>query len=150
MASPKKSAIDEAMKAPQLSAREKKVRDDFVTELLKDSNPTKAAIRIGYGPSFAHEMAVRFQQEPYVLQQIEERRVIVAAITDAQMKEEVKATLYHAMKSNLCKDRDKISAASKLATIFGMDAPTKTELTGPNGAPLNPVSLNVFFNDEPN
>lgn len=144
-----RNAIDEEMKAPTLSVREKKVRDDFVTEYLKDNNGTKAAIRIGYGPSFAHEMSVRFLQEPYTLQQLEARKAVVVELTDEEIKEAVKARLYRVMKDDNAPYQSIVAAASKLATIFGMDAPIKKELTGANGSPLVPVSLQVYFDDEP-
>lgn len=121
MAALKKSLIDERLQSTTLSAREKKVRDDFVTEYLKDANPTKAAIRIGYGASFAHEMAVRFLQEPYTLQQISLREVQTAGITEEQMKVEVKARLYRVMKDDRVPYPSVVAAASKLASLLGMD-----------------------------
>lgn len=50
----------------EMTDGEKAVRDQFVTEFLKDRNSYLAAIRCGFIGTFAIEYAKRFMGEPYV------------------------------------------------------------------------------------
>lgn len=64
------TVLDAAMQ-PELSDREKALRDLFVQEYLKDYDAFAACLRCGFMRSFAGEYAQRFMTEPYVRQQIE-------------------------------------------------------------------------------
>lgn len=126
--------------AADLTHREKALRDHFVNEYLVDYDQKSAAIRVGYGSSYANEMAVRLMQCPYVLQQIAlkestteeedakamKRRIITGLIREANYK------------GPGCSPSARVAALSKLAAIQGMDAPTrsKVEMTGADGQPL--------------
>lgn len=59
-------------KEPDLSAKEKALRDAFVREYLDDYNPVKACVRLGYKLTVAQTYATRFMEEPYVLKKISE------------------------------------------------------------------------------
>lgn len=61
--------LDAAMQ-PDLSPREKALRDLFVREYLTDYDPIAACLRCGFMRSFAEEYATKFMSEPYVRQQL--------------------------------------------------------------------------------
>lgn len=63
--------LDAAMQ-PEMSEREKALRDLFVKEYFVDYNSINAALRCGFMRTFAEEYAQRFMQEPYVKQKIKE------------------------------------------------------------------------------
>jgi hypothetical protein len=132
--------IEEPDLTHTLSPSERSLRDRFVKEYLVDYNSTAAACRVGYRKSIAAEFGVRFMQEPYTLQQIRlaecepldsspeaaKQRVMTGLIREAN---------YRGPGSS---QAARIAALSKLASIYGMDAPTRSqqEITGPDGQPL--------------
>jgi hypothetical protein len=61
--------LDAAM-MPELSPREKALRDLFVQQYLIDYDPVSACLRCGFMRSFATEYAEKFMTEPYVRQQL--------------------------------------------------------------------------------
>lgn len=61
--------LDAAM-MPELSDRERALRDLFVREYFVDYNPFAACLRCGFMRSFAQEYAEKFMGEPYVRQQL--------------------------------------------------------------------------------
>lgn len=141
---------EEAAMAPSLTKREQELRDKFVTQYLIDNHGTKAAIRVGFGPSFAAEYATRFLNEAYVQQQIELRKTETAKkLTKEEMEDRVRAKLLSVMDDVNAPYPSIVAATAKLATILGMDAPIKKELSGPNGTPLVPTTLQVYFDDDP-
>lgn len=135
--------IEEPDLTANMTPRERNLRDQFVKEYLTDYDKVAAAIRIGYHRSYAAEYAVKFMEEPYVLQQIKlaettsedespeamKKRILVGLIREAN---------YRGMG---CSQSARVAALAKLAAIYGMDAPTRSqqELTGANGQPLNGV-----------
>jgi hypothetical protein len=126
--------------AADLTHREKSVRDHFVNEYLVDYDQTSAAVRVGYGSSYAREIATRFMQCPYVLQQIALRESTNEEESAEAMRKRVITGLIREAnyKGPGCSPSARVAALSKLAAIQGMDAPTrsKTEITGPDGQPL--------------
>ena len=54
-----------------LTDREKAVRDLFVSEYMKDFDPFRACVRMGFLASFAPDQAKIFMQDGYVLRQID-------------------------------------------------------------------------------
>ncbi|MDD5385362.1 MAG: terminase small subunit [Gallionella sp.] len=141
---------EEAMMAPELTLREKDLRDRFVTEYLKDSNYVTAAIRVGFGPSFAAEYATKFSAEPYVQQQIAARKNEPAKqLTDDERKKLVEAHLIRIFTDEKAPYSSQVAALSKFQDLHGMNAPTKKELSGPGGTPLMPTTLQVVFDDSP-
>ena len=124
-----------------LSAREKALRNLFVEEYLTDYDALGAAIRVGYPQSFAKEYAVRFMHEPYVLQQIKLKETTPVAEDDNEaMKKRIMTGLIREAnyRGPGCSQSARVAALAKLASIAGMDAPSrsKTEITGPNGSPF--------------
>lgn len=116
---------------PTLSDREKALRDVFVNEYLKDFNPLLAAMRCGFMRSFAEEYAVKFMDEPYVLNRIQSIQNSVtedgneSADSEAYNRQRVltalmrEAHFYGAGSSASAR----VAALSRLAAIYGMDKP---------------------------
>ena len=122
--------------AAEYNFREKSLRDLFVAEYLNDFDQVKAAQRCGFQFQFAIEFARKFMDEPYVQQQI--KRVKLGQDQPIDEKEEERlnkkrifATLfqeahYHGPGSS---HAARVSALGKLAVMYGMEAPKKTEAT---------------------
>lgn len=130
--------IDEPEEAPELTFREKALRDKFVAEYLTDYNQVAAAIRIGYPKSYAKEYAARFMEESYVLKKIREQESTSDEVTADVMKKRIMAGLVREANYNGpgSSQAARVAALSKLAQMHGMDAPSRTEITGADGAPL--------------
>lgn len=116
--------------APELSQQEMQLRDRFVKEYLLDYDGTAAAMRIGFGESFAGTYAQKFLQEPYTLQQIKKAETALADDPDAEseaIKRRVQAALLREAYYNGpgASHAARVNALSKLAIIHDMDAPTK-------------------------
>lgn len=124
-----KDLEDQGIIAPDLSPVEKELRDRFVKEYMFDRSRVAAAIRCGFNAGFAQQYADKFWGEPYVQQKIKEAELIEKdKDTEATEDErEVLRTLREAMKVGPYNSR--VAAANKMATIRGMDAPTKSEQT---------------------
>lgn len=131
-----------------LTYREKALRDLFVNEYLVDYDAHGAAIRVGYAKSYANEYAVRFMEEPYVLQQIRLKEASPTSDTPEEMKKRVMIGLIREAnyRGPGCSASSRVAALGKLAEIHGMNAPTRTqsEITGANGQPLNGAGVFVI------
>lgn len=123
-----------------LSVREKALRDSFVREYLIDYNAHAAAIRIGYGPAYARDYAIRLMEEPYVLHQIKQVECAPSEDSEEEMKKRVMAGLVREAnyRGPGASAAARVSALAKLAAIHGMDAPirSKTEISGLEGQAL--------------
>lgn len=121
--------------------REKALRDLFINEYLVDYDPVGAAIRVGYNRGIAKEYAVRFMDEAYVAREIAKREAAPSTEQDEEsFKKMIIARLvreanYHGPGSS---QAARVAALGKLAQLKGMEpvSKTRTELTGPNGEPL--------------
>lgn len=121
-----KSAYSEAL-VPDLSPVEKQLRDLFVNEYLFDYDKVEACIRIGFSSALAPRYADEFLKEPYTLQRIklmQEAKDEDHRTQEDIYKQEVLVTLRKALKIGPLQTR--VAAASRMATILGMDAPKKT------------------------
>lgn len=123
---------DSEAKVGELSGQEKAVRDRFVKEYLLDYDQKAAAIRCGYGESFAGTYADKFMNEPYVLQQI--KRTELAFAEDADVEEEDTKRVIRAALLREAHYRGpgsshsaRVNALAKLAIIHDMD---KTDKAG--------------------
>lgn len=132
------SDIDnDGLQADSLTEREKLVRDKFVREYLKDYDQYKACLRVGYSPAWAKEFAVRFMEEPYVLQQIQNVQNQSEEIDAETEKRRIKAALWREA-NNFgpgSSQAARVAALAKLSAFQGMDAPTrsKTEMNITDG-----------------
>ena len=119
-----------------LTTQERELRNMFVHEYLKDHDYHGAAIRIGFLPQFAEQYAKQFAEDPYVRAQID------AEMTRPLTKEEEcehERVMRRRIDALLLKQAGyagpgsshgaRVTALAKLATIYGMDAPTKIEQT---------------------
>lgn len=124
--------IAQALHSPELNELEKKLRQQFVTEYLKDHSEVNAAVRCGYLRSVAVEYGMRLMQEPYVQQ-------LIADATTAQPEDPYDEEELNKRRilNSLFREADdrtegashsaRVSALSKLASIHGMEAPTKID-----------------------
>lgn len=109
---------------PELSGKEKALRDAFVREYLDDYDPVKACVRLGYKLTVATTYAARFMEESYVLKKISETRSNggdVNSIIKSGLARE--ANFYGAGSSHGAR----VSALAQLSKIEGMEksaAPT--------------------------
>lgn len=111
------------------SYREKALRDFFVNEYLVDYDPVAAAVRVGYGKSFAKEYAARFMNEPYVLREIQRREGVADNSADDEESEKKRIIAGLKREANYrgpgSSQSARVAALSRLATLHGMDPQNK-------------------------
>lgn len=112
---------------PELSAKEKQLRDLFVNEYLVDYDGVAAAQRCGFQISFAKDYAIRFLNESYVRKKIKELEHSEADV-EAYNKKRVIAVLVRESQNPYTTGSARVAAASKLAAIYGMDKPVEANL----------------------
>lgn len=133
--------VEGEMAAPELSWRERALRDLFVREYLTDFDQYAAALRCGYSAAYAREEAVKLMNEPYVRQQIKALEVLPSEQDNPEaMKEYVVLGLRREAnyRGSGASPSARVAALSKISSIYGLDAPTKSkhELTGADGTSL--------------
>lgn len=119
---------------PELSEREKALRDAFVAQYVIDYDAVTAAIRLGFKSSIAATYAARFMEEPYVQRKIVEHERgatgdIPTVIKSSLLRE---ATYKGAGSSHSAR----VSALTQLSKIEGMDKSGGAQ-GGANGLVLN-------------
>lgn len=124
-----------------LTPQEKKTRDHFVREYQVDHNKLLAAIRMGYPRNLSANYGDMLFNDAYVQQRLAKAELKLDTPED-------EAAIKQKVLQGLLREADytgpgasqsaRVAALGRLATIFGMDAPTrsKTELTGADGQPL--------------
>ena len=120
---------------PDLTAQERELRDLFVREYLVDFDSKAAAIRCGFVETYAEQYAAQFMGETYVRKRITELSHSTEEKDDKTKAEETKQRII----TSLFREANyrgpgsshgaRIAALSKLASLHGMDAPTKMEQT---------------------
>nr|DAH84750.1 MAG TPA: Terminase small subunit [Caudoviricetes sp.] len=108
----------------------------FVAEYLVDLNATQAAIRAGYSEKTARSVGSENLTKPDVAELIRSKQA-----ERAQKAEWTAADRLRGLKSIYDATADKdprtaISAISEANKMQGSHAPTRTELSGPDGAPI--------------
>lgn len=128
--------------APELSEREKMLRDKFITEYMYDMSPTSAAMRCGFAEAFAREYAKKFMSEPYVIDAIKMRQ---HKPEDDGAAERDKAKVFASLRREIDygTPASRVSAAVALAKYRGMDPAIKT-VTDINLN--NPVQFYIPYN----
>ena len=130
-----KSTYGEAV-TPELNAADTELRDLFVREFLFDFDPVAACLRCGFLESYAQQYAQQFMGESYVRKQIAEQSKKGSPVGEDKEKDE--ATKQHVLTSLFreanyrgpgASHGSRVAALAKIATIMGMDAPTKMEQT---------------------
>ncbi len=110
--------------APELTPVEKQLRDQFVTEYLRDSDRVQAAIRCGFGRGYAEQYAEQFWYEPYVQRAIADRQRGTAGDLDSQTSEHkalVFSVLLQAAQNGPYASR--VAAARELNAMHGFTKP---------------------------
>ena len=120
----------------ELSPLEKELRELFVREYLFDRDPTLAAVRCGFRFESARKYGADFLREVYVQNKIKDV-ILSDDITPDIDKKIVLNTLREGTVVPI--EMSRVSAASKLASILGMDAPTKSEVTHRGGVMAIPT-----------
>ena len=124
-----------------LTDAEKELRDRYVKEYLVDFNYADAAIRIGYSKDMALIWAARFKYEPYVQNKVTEALLEEpddpAAYSIAQQRR-IKNSLFREAnyRGTNSTHGSRVSALGKLADIYGMNAPIKSQVTHDGGQEL--------------
>jgi hypothetical protein len=129
------------MAAPELTWRERALRDLFVQEYLVDYDQYAAALRCGYSAVYAREESVKLMNEPYVRQRIKDKEVLP---DDEDNPEKMKNYVVVGLRREAnyrgagASPSARVAALAKISSIYGLDAPTKTknEHTGADGAAL--------------
>lgn len=138
-----------------LSPREKELRDRFVEQYFVDNDALAASIRIGYPKHIAHVYAQQFMGEPYVRRKIAEREVAKAPdpkTEEAETKRLIRSRLLAEANYNGpgSSHSARVAALTKLMSLYGMDAPTKTqtEVTNRGGVMRipTPTSMDTWEN----
>lgn len=116
-----------------LTKYEKETRAKFVEEYLKDYNPVKAAMRVGYSNLFARDFAERFMLEPYTLQLIAEAECggsVEGELDEEKEKRRVLKALWREANNmgHGSTASSRVAALAKISAIYGMDAPTKSNI----------------------
>lgn len=119
--------------ARELSPGEKALRDKFVDQYLIDFSPVSAALRIGFKMPYAAEMSSRFMEESYVRNKIVQLQAKAAEnpeVEDEETKRNIRIGLikeahYTGPGSS---HAARVTALKTLATLYGMEAPKKSEV----------------------
>lgn len=132
---------------PELTERERALRDLFVNEYLVDYHPVLAAQRCGFQVSFAKDYAVKFMNEAYVQKRIKalEHAEVEGDALDKYDKKRVRAILMKEALDPTSTGSARVSAAAKLVAVLGMDAPVKTinENVNKGGVLMVPAIANL-------
>lgn len=125
-----------------LSSREKTLRNEFVREYLVDYDSYKACLRVGFAPAYAKIFCHSFMSETYTLQKIREAQTAPTdELDELSEKKKIVAAMWREAnyQGTGGSAAARVAALAKLSAFYGMDAPkrTSTELTGPDGQPLN-------------
>jgi hypothetical protein len=134
---------------PELTEREKALRDVFVNEYLVDYDIIKAAQRCGFQHSFAKDYGIKFWNESYVQKRIE--LVKHSRVDEKQMEEfdraTVRAVLRKEMQNQFNSGAARVAAAAKMASILGMDKPVETPAEGEHRGGVLMVPAIANMND---
>ncbi len=111
-----------------LSEGERAIRERFVEEYLKDYDPFLACRRVGMKPALAAERSVAYLNDVFVLRAIKDRELTSPENGDRQAEQDknlVMSVLRQAAQTG--PENTRVQAASKLATILGIDKPAPSE-----------------------
>jgi hypothetical protein len=141
---------DPLLMQQELSPQEKQLRDNFVTEYLKDYNSWAAAVRVGYLRTVAHDYASLLMQEPYVQREIERRRT--TAPEDPKATRKTKETRLENLLWELAllqgpdaSHGARVQAARALQNMYEMEGATKikSEITHKGGVMMVPAIASI-------
>lgn len=124
--------ISEDERAEELTDLDRQIRDQFAQEYLVDYDALAACVRIGFAKMFAENYAKKFMSETYVRNRIAQLQAHEALNPKQEANEDkrrirsmlFKEANYHGPGSS---HGARVSALAKLASIYSMDGPIKTE-----------------------
>lgn len=120
-------SVEELTCGITLTENEMEIRRRFVKEYLVDHDPFAAALRVGYSEAYARSFSQQFMKESYVQQLLAAQTEQLAETSEAeQHKKKIVAGLYRIATSAGASSSAQVAAYSKLASIYGLDAPIKT------------------------
>lgn len=114
-----------------LTNPEKATRQQFVKEYLKDYNEYRACLRIGYSPLFAPDFSKRFMNEPYTLKLIAEAEggtLPGEEFDEDKEKQKILKALWREANNTASPAAARVAALAKLTAVFGMDAPSRSQV----------------------
>ena len=125
-------AWTQALMEPTMSEMERKLRDRFCDEYMKDGDAYAAASRVGFAAPFVPEMADRFMKESYVRKKLEELRQIVLDAEEKDSKKRAKdivqRVLMDVAMNKFEKGSARVAACNGLTNIHGLAAPVKSQV----------------------
>lgn len=133
----------EHQQAP-LQPQEMQLRDAFVEEYLRDNDPLMAVLRLGFSKEVAQDFSHEFMFCGYVQRKIAERQQELFS----QDRDQVAEQMFPFIVAGLRKEARyfgpgsaqsaRVAAFSKLSSMLGIDAPTKTEVAHSGGVVMVP------------
>jgi hypothetical protein len=133
MASDDYNWMSASMDKAEPQDQEKALRDTFVAEYLVDYDAKAAAMRCGFAHSFAEDYAKKFMNETYVQRKLKEVQLEVPVGHSAQTEEDdiikrkIKMALVREAHNPYTSGAARVAALSRLAVIYGMDQPAKSQ-----------------------
>lgn len=109
---------------PELTDRERALRDHFVTQYLLDYDPLAAAQRCGFMRAFAEEYAKRFMSESYVqtrIKDVELEHIDGAKVEPKSDRLRVMASLRQVAYSANTPPAARVAALAKLGEYVGIE-----------------------------
>lgn len=117
-------------------------RQNFAAEYVKDNDAVQALMRCGMVALYAMQHATEIMEEPYVQELISRESFKFQELdVTKELKEESIMELRRIISSKTAKDSDKISAISKLSSIYGWESNGNTDL--PSGVMIVPAMTDV-------
>jgi hypothetical protein len=111
--------VDARQLEPALTEQERLLRDHFVSEYLKDFDPYKACLRLGFQATFAVEQCRTLYNDGYVQRKI--AFVTVQALDRTSMKEKIQNRLVQIGLNG--SDTASVSALRELNAMNGWSKP---------------------------
>lgn len=132
--------------AQSLTDTERQMRDRFVEQYLEDYNAYLALCRCGYADQYAKQFSAMFMREPYTLNRIKQRQLEMGVKTDKEVHTtRVLAILYREANDMGSAGSARVSAATQISKMLGLDAPVKTQQVLPK---VGDTDLSELSDDE--
>lgn len=127
-------ALEVALRPPPLTAKEIEIRETFAREYMYDQDVYAAAMRCGFGPTFAMDYGRRFLNDPTVQRML---RAMEEA-PDPENEDDLQLMRRKKVERALIRDMNqmdfnsgsqsaRVSAAGKLMELWGLKAANKVD-----------------------
>lgn len=108
----------------EISEREKKLFDEFLSEYYKDYDAERACLRLGVEPETINKALMYFHQSPYIQKKMADNAVLGKPDTQENVD---KAFFYVVNKLRSVAEggtnKEKLDACKQLALIYGLNKP---------------------------